>query len=136
MAYKTKQRELILHCLNENSAHHMTAEEITDILRQSGGTVGKTTVYRHLDRLYSEGLVRKYMAEEGESACYQLIHPACNEHFHMKCTSCGKLIHLECDHLNELAEHIFALHHFKIDSAKTVFYGECAACEKNGGKQA
>lgn len=131
--YKTKQRELILACFKENSQRHLTAEDITDYLKQKSEAVGKTTVYRALDKLISEGAVRKYVTEEGKSACYQYIdeNMNCGEHFHLKCTRCNRLFHVDCDYLNELGNHIFEHHKFTVDNTKTVLYGICEECRKN-----
>ena len=65
MAYKTKQSEIVLEYLKENSDSHLTANEIAMAL--SGKNVGKTTVYRHLEKLCRDGAVRKYILEEGDT---------------------------------------------------------------------
>ena len=54
----------------------------------------------------------------------------CHDHFHMKCLKCGRLFHLECDHLKDIAAHISKMHDFTIDSSRTVFYGICGECAK------
>lgn len=128
--YKTKQKELIVKCLIENKEKHIKAEEIVFYLKKNGTQVGKTTVYRHLDKLVEEGKVRKYFIEEGKGACYQYseLENECYESFHMKCTKCGNLIHLSCDYLNEISKHVKNSHNFSIDNYKTVFYGKCGNC--------
>ncbi len=127
MAYKTKQSEIVLSYLKENSDSHLTANAIAMAL--SSQNVGKTTVYRHLEKLCRDGAVRKYILEEGDSACYQYIGDStCHSHFHLKCLNCNKLLHLECDHLSEIETHINAHHNFKVDSSRTVFYGICEEC--------
>lgn len=130
--YKTRQRALIEQTLEENGDRHITAEELSERLAQKGFAVGRTTVYRTLERLAEEGKVQKYTAI-GESACYQYIESnECCEHFHLKCVSCGKLIHIECNHLAALSEHIAAEHGFQVDMLKTVLYGLCGDCAVTG----
>lgn len=132
MAYKTKQSEIVLEYLKDNSDSHLTANEIATAL--SSKKVGKTTVYRHLEKLCRDNIVRKYILEEGDSACYQYIGDStCHSHFHLKCLSCNKLLHLECDHLSEIEGHISENHNFKIDSSRTVFYGICEECGRKEG---
>ncbi len=128
--YKTRQRSQVLNCLIDNKAKHLTAEEIAVILKQHGAEVGKTTVYRTLEKLVEEGSVRKYLCEEGKSACFQYVDDSgeCHLHFHLKCIKCGKLIHLECDYLSDLENHIFEHHKFTVDNTKTVLYGVCGDC--------
>ena len=52
--------------------------------------------------------------------------------YHMKCEECGSLIHLECDAITELEDHIWKDHRFRVDPGRTVFYGLCEECEKKG----
>lgn len=128
--YRTRQRELILEYLIQNSNRHICADDIVAHLKQRGTAVGKSTVYRYLDKLVEQNAVRKYVWEEGKSACYQYAPPnnACTHHFHLKCTACGQLLHMECSWLNEVAEHVSQEHQFKIDQSKTVLYGLCSQC--------
>ena len=54
----------------------------------------------------------------------------CAVHFHLKCITCKKLIHLNCDFMNGIEQHILKEHHFQVDSSRTVFYGQCEDCMK------
>lgn len=128
--YKTKQRDLILEFFITHKSEHLTAEQVIEHLKDKGTAVGKSTVYRHLEKLVSEGSVRKYFIEEGKGACYQYIEDKeqCHNHFHLKCVECGRLIHIECGYLDETDEHILCHHNFKVDNTKTVLYGICDKC--------
>lgn len=127
MSYKTRQSEQILEYIKQHADSHLTADAIAEALKNS--RVGKTTVYRHLEKLCGEGLVRKYILQEGKSACYQYAGgDCCHSHFHLKCLKCSCLIHLECEHLDGIEKHISEHHGFRIDSSRTVFYGLCDKC--------
>lgn len=127
MSYNTRQRELILEYIKSNAENHLTADAIALALKSE--QVGKTTVYRYLEKLCEQHIVRKYILSEGKSACYQYAGGAdCHDHFHLKCLKCGKLIHLECGHLKDIESHIKSDHGFIIDSSRTVFYGVCSDC--------
>lgn len=126
--YKTRQKSLIEKCVTETAGKHFTADDICDVLDGSGNHVGKATVYRHLERMLSDGLVRKYTLDGKSGACYQYAGASVCEHFHLKCTECGKLIHAECSFLDRLSSHVEYEHGFKIDGARTVFYGVCGDC--------
>lgn len=128
--YKTKQRESILQRLKENPNRHITVDELTELMHEKGDTVGKTTVYRYLEKLCNDGLVRKYLLPNGDGACYQLCDECCAEHFHLKCTVCARLIHTQCSFLSELAEHIKKDHDFEINQTRTVLYGICRDCRE------
>ena len=133
MAYKTKQREYILAVLRGYGSQHVTAAELVRYLQDNGTPVGTATLYRNLEQMVSEGLVRKYILDEKSSACYQYVGDvpeACHRHFHLKCTRCGRLFHVDCTHLEELGAHLLEHHGFVIDHTKTVLYGTCQDCAK------
>ena len=126
--YSTKQRSAILDFLKENNAH-VTASDIIFHLKELGIRVSLATVYRTLDKLEGEGVVRKMFVGNEHSACYQFVNgSSCAEHFHLKCIKCGKLIHLSCEFLKDMESHIFDDHGFTVSSGRTVIYGTCAAC--------
>lgn len=126
--YRTRQREKIVKYLEENAGSHLTTEQIANALPD----VGRSTVYRALERLEQEGIVRRFVGAAGRSACFQYVGAAspCREHFHLKCTECGKLIHLDCETLAECQAHILREHGFATDLARTLIYGRCLECSR------
>jgi len=127
--YRTRQRELILERLRTAGDRHITAEELAEELRGEG--VGRSTVYRTLERLVEQGEVRRFRPGDG-GACYQFNDStgSCREHHHLKCIKCGRLFHTECELLDELSEHVYSHHGFLLDRSRTVLYGLCADCQK------
>ncbi len=130
MSYNTKQKAAIMQCIESVSNEHFTVDLICEMLLKTKQNVGRTTVYRYLEALSSNGVLRKYAAQQGESVCYQFVGSdnLCNEHFHLKCEKCGSLIHMECDELSEVAKHIKSHHGFCLNPLKTVLYGVCEGC--------
>ena len=131
--YQTKQKAQILAYLESHPERHITAAELLVALAQSGKPIGSATVYRQLEKLEAQGLVRRYALDDRGSACWQYAGDGdengdCCSHFHLKCTGCGTLIHLDCEHLHGIAAHVESDHGFAIDLSRTVFYGVCAAC--------
>ncbi len=131
--YKTRQREVILEFLKQSSSRHVTIDEVWDYLKGQSVKVGRTTIYRYMEKLTAQGQLRKYHIKEGSGACYQYIgrQTNCQEHFHLKCTECGCLLHAECDYLSGVALHVMEHHRFAVDQTKTVIYGICEACKNN-----
>ena len=130
MSYNTKQRQIILDFLKENTGH-ITVSDIEKHLALEGKKVGTATIYRYLNKLLSEGIVRKFTSDEG--ACYQYVENGkCAHHYHFVCTECGKLLHVECSELDDIFSHISNEHSFNIDMSQTVFCGECEECRKVG----
>lgn len=128
-AYNTRQGKRILDFLAGLGDSHVTVNQIVQHFRKEEPAIGQTTVYRHLEKLYNGGLIRRYALDEG-SACYQFVEndTPCQEHFHLKCEICGELIHLECEVLGEIQKHVLRQHCFQINALKTVFYGRCKNC--------
>ncbi|MCR5075996.1 MAG: transcriptional repressor [Ruminococcus sp.] len=128
--YNTKQKEKLVDFLINNKDKHTTVQEISAYLSTEGSPLGTATIYRQLDKLVESGVVRKFVIDGKTGACYQYIENEheCREHFHLKCIICGKLIHLNCDHLMSINKHIEEHHGFIIDPSQTVFYGRCADC--------
>ena len=127
--YSTRQRRVIEQYIASMGDSHFTVDSLCAALLQKGEMVGRTTVYRCVERLKNEGKLRKYMQNAGESACYQYINGGhCQEHFHLKCENCGDLSHMDCHDMTNLAEHIKSHHGFAINPLKTVLYGVCERC--------
>lgn len=134
--YNTKQKKLIKTILTDNKHRQLTCDEISDMLKNEGTPVGKTTVYRFLQKLSESGEVRKFTDTDGKSTSFQYIDKElnCEGHLHLRCTECGKLFHLGCDFMNGVGEHIQKHHRFKIDNSKTVILGLCENCNCVGGE--
>jgi len=129
--YKTRQSILLLQYLKSRTGEHVTAGDVCAYFRQQGLPVGQSTVYRRLETMVDEGVVKKYTGTGG-SACFEYVgEDACEGPelcFHCKCTGCGRLIHLHCEDLEEIQEHLLKEHGFMIDPMRTIFYGLCEDC--------
>lgn len=126
--YRTKHKEEVLSFLRSTSGQHYTAAQIREHFLKSGCPIGMATVYRILDGLVQEGILRKYTLQSSSGSCYE--YPGNEEHFHCECIKCGSVIHLNCEELQEIQEHLQKDHSFAWDSGKTVFYGICGDCQK------
>lgn len=125
--YKTKQRDEILCFLMENKDCCFSAREISEHV-----TAGEATVFRTLAVLVRENRIRKFSrggSGRGECSYYQYqTADACTSHIHLKCEDCGKLLHMDCDFMNEISRHFSKDHGFFMDCGKTVIYGRCTDC--------
>ncbi|MEG0874190.1 MAG: Fur family transcriptional regulator [Clostridiales bacterium] len=130
--YNTKQRDRIMDFLLKNQDNHITVDDITEAFKDESTPIGKSTIYRYMDVLVNEGIVRKYITQEGYPACFQYCgdNPICKEHFHLKCSGCHQLFHVESPILAAANCEIQEKYGFTIDSSKTVFYGYCQDCIK------
>ena len=130
--YNTKQRELVLNYIISLGGAHVTAAQIMEHCLEEDISIGRTTVYRHLDKLTDNGELRKYTVDGVSSACYQYTgcdtRVNCYDHLHLKCEDCGELFHFEYSGLNGLQDHILDKYSFRINALKTVLYGKCGNC--------
>lgn len=131
--YATTSRKKILEYLMANSDRTVTVTDIDQYLKKHDNEVNITTIYRYLDKLAKEGTVMKYVAEKGSQAVYQYVEMGhhCEEHLHLKCVSCGCIIHLECAFMQEISEHILEDHGFKLQCKNSIIYGLCRNAGKN-----
>ena len=130
--YNTKQRDLILEYLKASQGEHVTADMILKYLAVHKTPVGKATVYRYLDLLEKNEMVRKYQTDERGKSCYQYIGDIhnCRYHYYLKCVECGTLFHITCEELDHVSEHMLKEHGFLVDDSRTVYYGTCESCRK------
>ena len=137
-AYKTRQQELLISYLKEMQGKHFTAEDVRSHFEAKNISIGIATIYRQLEKLVNEGKIQKYFIDEHSAACFEYAGENCNPseiHFHLKCELCGRLIHLECDELEELGGHLKTEHGFVINPLRTVFYGLCTDCATQKDKE-
>ena len=122
MPYKTKQRHAILDYFAASPENTHTAREIIDAL-----SVSEATVFRTLTHLTDEGLLKRFTGPHGSTYQYS----GCGgHHMHLKCKTCGVLVHLECSFAEEIMRHFATEHHFALDKEDTVFYGLCENCRE------
>lgn len=129
--YQTEQKKLLLAYLSSHADRAFTIDELTEVMTVSG--VGKSTVYRLVARLAEEGAIRRYAREEGRGYSYQYLERMeCHSHLHMRCTLCGKVIHLSEGISRLFAQAVLESDRFYLDDGRTLLFGRCAACHAAG----
>lgn len=122
----TQQREAVARVLFE-SGRHLSADDISERLRQRGERIGKATVYRTLNLLVQVGLASEHDFDEGFKRYEAHAGPA--RHDHLICTSCGKVIEFQREELEALQEAVARSHDFHVLTRQLKVYGLCAQCE-------
>ncbi|MCX5140150.1 MULTISPECIES: Fur family transcriptional regulator [unclassified Streptomyces] len=121
----TRQRAAVAAALDEVDEFR-SAQELHDVLKHRGDSVGLTTVYRTLQSLADAGEVDVLRTTEGES-----VYRRCStgdHHHHLVCRMCGKAVEVEGPAVETWAETIAAQHGF-VNVAHTVeVFGTCAEC--------
>ena len=130
MTYKTKRKEEIIKYFLSRKEESLSIKELCDVLAKDGE--GESSVYRIVASLCKSGVIRKITDQKSRHCKYQYVGGgACTNHLHLKCNSCGKLIHLDCEKSKELKESVLSLGAFKLDS-KAFLFGECLTCAQAG----
>lgn len=125
----TRQRTAVAAALDEVDEFR-SAQELHDVLKHRGDSVGLTTVYRTLQSLADAGEVDVLRTTEGES-----VYRRCStgdHHHHLVCRVCGKAVEVEGPAVEQWAETIAAQHGY-VNVAHTVeVFGTCAECASAG----
>ena len=127
-AYNTRQRQAVAAFLAAHADRYLSVDDVFGLMRTEGSSVGRTTAYRTLESLSSEGEVAKVFVPGGSEARYRLIDPARRDEGQLVCLDCGKVLSLDCEMLVEFTRHVQADHGFSIDPTRTVLYGLCQEC--------
>ncbi|MDD3774517.1 MAG: Fur family transcriptional regulator [Sulfurovaceae bacterium] len=123
----TKQRELIVKFLYDNSGH-FTPEEINDALKNKypGMTIGIATVYRTLSLLEDAGLVTSIsFGAQGKKYEFGLK----KHHDHLVCKQCGAIIEFCDDLIEKRQEEIAKKFNFKMTDHTMKIIGICQSCQ-------
>ena len=127
MTYDTGRESALISLLRESGERGLSTREICDKLTPDGK--GKSTIFRLLSALVAEGSVRKLPDEQGRHFVYQYTEAAhCRSHLHLKCTGCGKFLHLTDQLSRLLCDSLLCDAHFAIDETKTLLFGRCERC--------
>lgn len=125
--YKTKQKEIILDNIKKIN-HEFTIQELYLKLNKE---VGLTTIYRLVDKLVSDKVLNKYITSDNKTYYEYLKKCSHENHFYLKCNNCSKLIHIDCDCIKELENHILNNHKFNINHENIVINGICSKCRSD-----
>lgn len=121
----TRQRAAVAAALDEVDEFR-SAQELHDVLKHRGDSVGLTTVYRTLQSLADAGEVDVLRTTEGE-AVYRRCSTG-DHHHHLVCRLCGKAVEVEGPAVEQWAEMIAAQHGY-VNVAHTVeIFGTCSEC--------
>lgn len=123
-SYNTKQKNLILNIIKKQTKE-FTIKDIYEELKEE---VGLTTIYRFVDKLIEENILTKNISKDN-TTYYQYLKECKEEnHFYLKCEKCGRMIHIDCDCIRNMSNHILKNHKFKANKENIIINGLCNKC--------
>ena len=105
----------------------LSAQEIADRLRDSGGDVGIASVYRAIDLLHELGLVQRVELGEGP-ARYEPVVPGGEHHHHAVCDVCGRVTPFEDPQLERQLEQLAGQLRHSMRGHDLIIHGACSRC--------
>jgi Fe2+ or Zn2+ uptake regulation protein len=122
----TKVRKEVVKIFSQTSKP-LSANKVEEMLLDSGLSVNKTTIYRELQFLLTNGyLVEVYLHPKKVSyESSDLKH-----HHHLVCDDCGKVDNVTNCLAMDLDDDVYKKKGFKIERHTLEFYGTCANCAK------
>jgi Fur family ferric uptake transcriptional regulator len=121
----TRQRTAVAEVLDRVDGFR-SAQELHDLLRHDGASVGLTTVYRHLQALAEAGHIDVLRTDGGE-AVYRRC-PTAAHHHHLVCRECGRSVEVEGPEVETWAARVADEHGFSDVSHTVEVFGTCGAC--------
>lgn len=124
---RTTPRALVLRTLR-GSAGHLTASEIFEQIDASepAEPIAVSTVYRALEALEAKGVVSALRSRGGDTR-YEWA-PERPAHHHLICRTCGEVVELDLDAVEQLAAEIEARTGFQPDIRHLAIDGVCEHC--------
>lgn len=129
--YRTKGKEILFAYFEALNGKRFCAKDVMEYLKEKGESMNQATVYRNLDKLSSDGILFKSKQPDDDNTYYQYVgeNSHCNEHLHMQCKNCGKVIHLESPKMDIFYKQIHDEMGFELEPVESVLVGVCADCK-------
>lgn len=121
---QTRQRTAVKDLLDGQDGFR-SAQQVHDLLRKGGESVGLTTVYRSLQALAASGEVDLLINDDGETV-YRKCGAA--HHHHLVCRQCGRTVEIAGPTVESWADQVAAQHGFTDVSHTLELFGACSAC--------
>ncbi|MCJ7833215.1 MAG: transcriptional repressor [Deltaproteobacteria bacterium] len=126
---QTEARRTILEEI-KGLTSHPTADEVYQLVRKRIPKVSLGTIYRNLEILSENGRIQKL-----EGVGTQRRYDGTTEnHYHLRCVSCGRVIDLTSQPLKEVEKAISKLGDYEILSYKLELVGVCLSCKSEKQK--
>ncbi|MGQ0623190.1 MAG: Fur family transcriptional regulator [Sporichthyaceae bacterium] len=128
----TRQRAAVSAAL-DSVEDFRSAQEMHDLLKSRGESIGLTTVYRTLQSFAEAGEVDALRTADGE-----VVYRRCStgHHHHLVCRDCGRTVEVDGPAVERWADNMAAKHGFTEVSHTVEIFGRCSVCSNPRGAKA
>ena len=134
-SYNTHQKEILISFLKNHPDTPFSIDELTErLISEAPDAPGKSTVYRLMGQLVEKGTVKRFVKGNSRQFLYQIAGTEeCHHHLHLKCTGCGKLLHMKHEQSEQLLSNILGENDFSVELDSTTIFGSCKDCRTKEG---
>lgn len=127
----TVQRQIILNTVNSLHDGHPSAEQIYNVVQKEYPGISKSTVYRNLHQLASEGMILSVSLPDSPVRFDNRI----SRHYHFRCKHCDAVFDVDIGYIKGIDEDVRSIYDFDVDDHDVLFKGTCAQCRQNADKK-
>ena len=121
----TNQKKIILDTLS-SLRNHPTIYELYEKVKDKDSNIGVATVYRNIKKFVNDGTVFVVKTQSGIDR-YDYF----GNHFHFECLSCGNIIDLYDDQLQEKIKTKVTENNLEFVNCSVMINGYCKYCQKD-----
>lgn len=121
----TLQRSLVFEALNLLRTHPTAEDVYKQVIKKYGG-ISLATVYRNLNSLADDGLIKKISVPEAADR-FDFRN---DEHYHLSCRACGSFEDAPIERVTGLADNVREKSGFLVEGYDIVFVGLCGHCRE------
>ena len=120
----TTQRQIILEELAKLKTNP-TASEVFDMVRKRLPRIGLGTVYRNLELMAENDMIRKIEVGGTQNRYDAITKP----HYHIRCSRCGKVDDIDVEINDDLVKGAAKSCSYQIQGHRIEFSGVCPDCQ-------
>ena len=122
----TRQRRLLLDLLRM-STEHLDAKQLYGKAVERDPNISLATVYRNLKLFKELGIIEERRLDR-LNVYYEIKGD--EEHYHMICSACGKVIEFSNPHVKKMIKEVRANTNFDVTRAVLYLEGHCSKCQE------
>lgn len=123
---RSRQRDRIIEILQETKSHP-SADWLYDKLKKEFPNLSMGTVYRNLNILSEQGLIRKI----DFGSTFSRFDADVSPHYHLICEKCSSVADFKLPIYDEIKEKVEKMANFNVSRHRIEFYGLCKNCEED-----